>query len=186
MNNDYSEFKDETPAEETFAALNSLVLSIRDKEAECQEAAAVLAKRQEELRVLNQVTLVNLMDELKLAEFTTSAGLKITVEEKIEAGISEDRRFSAHKWLEENGHGGMIKRQIGIDFAKDQQKAADALLVELTGKFSAVTEKKAVHPSTLKAWVREMLREGKDFPLETFGVFRRRVAEITEATKKKK
>lgn len=183
-NDAYAAFKDETPAEETFAALNALVEAIHAKELEVETVATDLAKKQEELRILNNVQLVNLMDELKLEKFRTSSGLDIEIEEKIEAGISEQNRAAAHKWLEDNGHGGMIKRQIGVDFAKNQQAAADALVKELTGKFSAVTEKKAVHPSTLKAWTREMLKDGKNFPPELFGVFRRRVASITEAKKK--
>lgn len=184
--NDYSEFKDATPGEETFAALNALVDAIREKEAECEMAATVLAKRQEELRVLSGVQLPNLMDELQLKEFTTVRGLKIELDEKIECGISEDRKPVAFRWLENNGHAGMIKRQVGVQFNKGQEAEAKQLVEELTGKFAAVTENRTVHPSTLKAWVKEMLREGKNFPLEHFGVFRRKVAKITDVAAKKK
>lgn len=181
----YEQFTENKPVANALSAVSDLVALIKDKEGELEQIGHQLANKQEELRILNQVQLVNLMEELKLAEFTTANGVKVTMDEIIEAGISEERRYEAHKWLDDNGHGGMIKRQIGVDFNKGQETEAQQLMVELNKKYPAVTEKKTVHHSTLKAWCREMLKEGKNFPLETFGVFRRKVAKITTAAKKK-
>ena len=38
--------------------------------------------------------------------------------------------------------------------------------------------KYAVHPQTLGAWVREMLEEGEDIPIDILGVFRQRTAKV--------
>lgn len=178
--NDYSNFKEQDgPKDERFKGLDALVVKTKAAEASVMKLASLLEQAQETLRDLVARQLPAMLDDMGLKEFVNSAGQKIEIKEVIEAGISEANRPVAFNWLEENGHGGLIKQDITVSFSKNQEGAAKELMSELTGKFAAVTQNKKVHPSTLKAWVREMLGEGKAIPLEPFGVFRRREAKIT-------
>ena len=81
----------------------------------------------------------------------------------------------------------MLSFQRGTDhhlesFQQALHVAAKALgLDEVMG----IEDKATVHPSTLKAFVREQLAEGSDLPFETFGVFHRRVAILQSPTSSK-
>lgn len=177
--NPYAAFKDTSrPAEEAMAALRSMIDQAKEKEANIERLSAELRLQQEELRELTWTKIPMLMDEMGLEEIKTPDGIKVKVKEEIEAGISAERRPLAHKWLEENGHSGLIKREISVAFNRDQSEAAAELVTELQGRFAGVSQDSKVHPATLKAWVREMLAKGQELPLDLFGVFRRRIAKM--------
>lgn len=185
-NTDYSAVAPPVVKDERFARLNQLVKDSEQQEALLTRLGAELKIAQEKLRDLTWREIPTLMDEIGLKEFKTLDDVTVAIKEEIEAGISEERRGPAHGWLDDNGHSGLVKRNIVVSFNKDQTEAAQALLKELRPKYAAVTEDTKVHPSTLKAWVREMLEKGVNIPQETFGVFRHRVAKITAAKVVKK
>jgi hypothetical protein len=175
----YAAFKDTArPAEEAMAALRALIDQAKEKEAAIEDLSARLKLEQEALRDLTWTKIPNLMDEMGVEEIKTPDGIKVKVKEEIEAGISAERRQLAHKWLEENGHSGLIKREISVSFNRDQSEQAAELVNELQGRFAGVSQDSKVHHATLKAWVKEMLAKGNELPLELFGVFRRRIAKM--------
>jgi hypothetical protein len=177
--NPYAAFKDSArPAEEAMTALRAMIDQAREKEAAIESLSAQLKLEQEALRDLTWTKIPTLMDEMGIEEIKTPDGIKVKVKEEIEAGISTERRSLAHKWLEENGHAGLIKREISVAFNRDQSEEAAKLVGELQGRFPGVSQDSKVHPATLKAWVREMLAKGNELPLDLFGVFRRRIAKM--------
>jgi hypothetical protein len=180
---DYQGVIDPEPVADKFAELNKVVLDIRMAEAVCEDYADKLKKAQEHLRDLNARRLPELMQSYGLSEFKTRDGLKVELKVEIECGISEERRPAALKWLEDNGHSGLIKRLINVAFNRDQADQAQALLEELQKTYPAATANQTVHPSTLKAWVKTMLAEGAPLPTDLFGVFERKVAKIHQAKK---
>jgi hypothetical protein len=182
--NKYAGFSDATPIQDDkFASLSAKVEEVKAQEALCERLAQELGSAQERLRDMNSRELPAMLDELGLEEFKTKSGLKITVKENIVAGISADNKPEAHDWLDKNGHSGLLKRQVAVMFNKDQAEMASCLANQLSSRFPGVSTTMNVHPSTLKAWAKEMLAGGKDFPLELFGVQRLRVAQIHEAKK---
>lgn len=179
-NDEYADFKAEAdkPTDEKFALLAGIVDEARRRNNEIERLSAELQTEQDALHAILWIRLPALMDEMGLTEFKNKDGLKITVADEVFCSISAERNFAAMKWLEDNQHGGMIKREITVAFNKDQQDQATALLAELDGKYAGLSNKKAVHASTLKAWVKEMLRQGKALPNELFGIKQVRLAKI--------
>lgn len=87
------------------------------------------------------------------------------------ASISPDNAEAAYQWLDEHGHGDLIKHSIGVDFGRGEQEefgqARDAL-DELGFDYST---KLGVHASTLKAFVREQIEEHNTTPpVDLFGI----------------
>jgi hypothetical protein len=181
--NEYSEFRETPEGDDNFAKLNAKVGEISAAEQECADLAAKLKTAQEKLRDLTWRQLPEMLDSMQLEEFKTKDGLKVTIKEEIDCGITQEKKVAAHAWLDENGHSGLLKRNVTVAFNRDQSEAAQELVEVLSTKFPGVAQNMNVHPSTLKAWIKEQLAEGKPLPLDLFGVFRHRVAKITQAKK---
>lgn len=138
-----------------------------------------LKKAKEELAQVAEVDLPLLMEELGVSSFDLSDGCKISVKETIRASVSVARAREAMDWLISHGHQNLIKHEgvipINDDDLTEEQKK---LLDEVRGNFEWHDNRK-VHPQTLSAFVREMLEEGQEIPLELFGVHRQRIAKIS-------
>ena len=72
-------------------------------------------------------------------------------------------------WLEDQGHGGLIKRTVSVAFNRDQENEAVKLMDELSSEFSGVSQDHKVESATIRAFIREQLEEGVDFPMDMFG-----------------
>lgn len=119
----------------------------------------------------------SLLEEFGLTSATTDRGLTVKTREEIYANISEARRPAAFAWLNENGHGGIVKRNFVVPLTADHDARLLATTVQgITGIEPVLTE--SVHPQTLRAFIREALDTGMDLPVETFGVFVKKVARI--------
>lgn len=105
-----------------------------------------------------------IMTECGLTEFKTASGRKITIKDEVHANISQANVDAAHEWLEEHGHGGIVKRDVVVSFNKDQEEEAKEAAAGLRANFPAVKVKSNIHSSTLKAWVSSRLREGEEIP----------------------
>ena len=140
-------------------------------EAELKAAQAVEVE-------LRDKAIPDLMDELGMAEFETRSGFKIKIVENVFASISKDRKTRAHAWLDENGHGGMIRRKVLVEFNREQGDDAKKLATDLRGKYPAVAQELSVHGTTLKSWAKRMLTEGEDIPLDLFGIHTQKTAKI--------
>lgn len=148
-----------------------------------QEARRSLATAQEEagrraraVEDLEQNVIPELMAELGLKSFKADCGLEVEVKTQVHCGITEVNRAAALRWLQENGHGGMVKHAVTVLLG--DHEAAGALASDLQESFEAVKLKGDVHPQTLKAWVTGRLEEGAEFPQELFSVFTKPVAKV--------
>lgn len=150
----------------------------KETNAKIIDLQAKLKVEQERLRNIMWTKLPAMMKDMKLKSFKTLDGLDIDLKDEVQCSISEERRASAIGWLEANKHEGIIKREISIAFNKDQQEQADKLMAELAGRFAGLGEKKTVHPSTLKAFVKEMLTTGKSIPTDIFAIRQFEIAKI--------
>jgi hypothetical protein len=138
-----------------------------------------LKTAKEDLRQIVEHELPEKMSELGIPKFETEDGLKIEVKEVVNASISEERRESANKWLDDNGYGGLLKSEVIASFGRDEIEEAKELVENLTEQGYTSVFKRAVHPQTLKAFVREHLSKGKDIPFDVFGVNRFMQSKIT-------
>lgn len=152
-----------------------------------QAAAAKVAECERELKAA-QAAFVNLaehqvpdlLEELGLQTITTTDGNTVELSEKIRSSIPKARKLEAHKWLEDNGQAGMIKRTFIISFNRDEEKFVRKFERDLAQRKRPLNTRRdqKVEPQTLLAFIRRQIEAGNDVPLDLFGVHRQRVAKI--------
>jgi hypothetical protein len=114
-------------------------------------------------------------------KFTLEDGTSIAIKDELYASITQARQQEAFAWLEAHGHADVIKNELKLALGRGPNAdASAALLIEHAEALGIddYTRKRAVHPGTLAALIREQLGEGVDVPKETFGVHQQRRAVI--------
>jgi len=180
------------PSSEQLAAVVALAKQMLEHEQFVRRAEEALKAEQEMLRQIKCVDLPNALLAAGLREFTLDSGEVISSEEKVYANISAERTAKAHAWLREYGYGDLIKNQITFDFKAGQEPEVLELLQAVQSHFPKVpfSRKEAVHPATLKVFVRERIAERElpreegdptppEFPEELFGAHRANEAKVT-------
>jgi hypothetical protein len=138
---------------------------VKDVDAELKTAKADLLRIQTE-------DLPELMSELGMTSIKLEDGSSIEVVQDVMCAISEERRPAAHAWLVGNGFGGLIKTGLNIAFERGEYDAAVAAAEELRVQFPGreVEARDAVHPATLKSFVKEQMEKGIAIPFDLFGI----------------
>lgn len=149
------------------------------------EAFALTIKQMGELVATK--TMPELMDQAEVEDFSLTSGFQVEIKEKVHASLAKENMAEGCAILEKTGFSALVKRTVTVPFSTKQGKIADkvvkAIAKALGEEQVEVTDKREVHHSTLSAWVRNQLKEGKPFSTEQmklFGVFRQRRAVITE------
>jgi len=179
-NDAYAAYSDTgTTAEGDLAELSRLAEDQVKAEKAVADAEAALVKAQQSLKDISERKLPELMDKLGMAEFKTTSGAKVEIDEQVRASIPATRKFEAFAWLRTHNSAALIKRSISVDFSKGEDEKADKLLKQLKKDELEAEDKESVHSSTLKSWVTKKLEKGEEFPLDLFGVFRQRVSKVS-------
>tara|TARA_R100000808_G_scaffold4154_2_gene13835 strand:+ start:13074 stop:13655 length:582 start_codon:yes stop_codon:yes gene_type:complete len=112
------------------------------------------------------------MGEANLKAFTLQNGSKVEIKNIYGVSILVEQRPSAHAWLRENGYGDLVKNVISCSFGMGEDRQAyDFKALAIKNKVP-VTQQESVHPSTLKAWVKERIEKGEETgPSEIFDVY---------------
>ena len=183
MTDEYAEFRDEPTGNFTTVLrqlADELVLAEQNilKAQEALEVANAVKKDIAEFRI-PQMT--DGMD----GKFNLGDGRELSVKEEVRASIAGEKRIPAINWLDDNDYGHIVKRQIIIEFGKNETERSEKFLEcvkELEKELGTLVVKKnwSVHPATLVSWVKEQLGEGVNLPTEIFGIFRQRVAKVKE------
>jgi hypothetical protein len=112
-----------------------------------------------------------LMQEIGITSVKLETGETIEVKEDCDAKITEANRSSALAWLLAHGFGGIIKTCVSVSFGKGDHIKAEAARKALAAKYEGVTLDESVHPSTLKAFVKERMKAAEPVPADLFGIF---------------
>lgn len=176
---DYTEFND-TAGTGILEQISELAREMKKAELEVAQAEDELRIKQAMLVDIAQVRLPALMDEAKMAKFTTTEGFEVTIAERIAASIPKGAEHEAFAWLEEHNHGNLIKNEFKVEFGKNQEQEAKQFEEQLLNlqnrpKFSS---KRGVNFMTLSSFVKEQLEKGVDIPLAVFGAHLIRVAKL--------
>lgn len=163
----------------TLERLTKLVAEARELEKEIGIDTVALAEKQGTLDKILQSFIPTIMEQLGLEEFKLTDGSKINVKPDIKCGITEERKPAAWEWLEATGNDGIIKTLVNASFGRGEIEQAKKAAEALHALGLQPTLDRSVHPSTLKSFVKEQLELGTNIPLETFGVYERKVAKIT-------
>jgi hypothetical protein len=124
-------------------------------------AEASLRKAKEEYNEICNELLPSAMDSLGLSELTLEDGTKIGVETFYQASISKENKDAALNWLESEGHVDIIKHEVKVSLKKGQRAEAEAACRALTDAGLDPNVDMSVHTSTLKAFVREEVEQGR-------------------------
>lgn len=127
---------------------------------------AQLAQAKRDYARIETEDLPELMREVELQSITTDTGEIIEIVDEVQCGITEEKRPAAHRWLVNNGFGGLIKTEVIAKFGKGEYDKALEAASQIGG---IVTE--SVHAATLKSFVKEQMKAGQNVPSDLFGIF---------------
>lgn len=151
---------------------------------------AQMALKEAEAKV-NELVLEVIPDALKQAgttEVKLEDGTKVFVKPDLNVSISEANRPAAHAWFRANGLASIIKSQFVIDvraLEDEELRAALRKLTPIVERMGAEMEsKEAVHATTLKSNVKELVENGIALP-PCFSVYQFNKAGLKERSKGK-
>ena len=148
-----------------------LARKIRTAQQEVEEIEKDLKSRKKDLLKLTDEELPSAMQELGLSSFSLDDGSTVDVKPTYGASILVANRPLAYDWLRENGYDDIIKNVVSCEFGRGEDgKASDFKAFASKQGFPA-DQSESVHSGTLKAFVRERVEAGDDFPMELFGAY---------------
>lgn len=140
-----------------------------------------LEKKQAELRKVQTDLLPAAMKQARMQDFTLDNGARVEVSDEVYASITEANEPKAFSWLESTNNGSIIKEEFKVVFGAGEGKRARQFEVTLQKiGITDYSQKRGVHHSTLKAFVKAELERGSEstLPRDAFGVFQQRVAKV--------
>ena len=157
--------------------LSDLVRALRNVEKQIEDAETHLKTLKQEKHKLSVENIPALMDEMGMERIDVDG---LTVERKmmVHASIPQDRKEEAFAWLRSNGLDDIIKNDITCSFGKGEDNMAGDVVGMLKERGFDPKTKTHVHPSTLKAFVKERVTDGKPIDLDMFGAFIANAAQI--------
>lgn len=118
------------------------------------------------------------MTELRLKDYTTEDGSKVSVADVISGSVPKKNMTEASKWLRDNHHEDLIENKIELKFTRSEDEKADEIYDMLAERELPLTRSESVNHMTLKSWAREQLDNGVEIPLELLGLFVAKVAKL--------
>lgn len=176
------------PSEDRLTKVRDLVAQVRDTE---EEKANLEGRLNDVHKLLNEFYYKDLPDVFEEAGVTSvslpgegnhppiDAKLAPYYRANIAADWDELRRAEAFQWLEDNGHGDLIRFEVTVVFGKGEIDDANAAIDALKALGCRPTTRQSVPWSTLTAWLKEQVeKRGTVPPLETLGATIGRVVRI--------
>lgn len=190
----------------TLAYVMELVDDLEEADEIVEEAKKKLDDSTKRRNIISRDLIPTAFESAGLQEAKTRDGDLIIVKDVVRASIYKDKRPEGHKWLQEQGHDGKIKRKIILDMGKCGQEYIDNVafclvaflecdedaphaLENLGDALSSpearhidVAVETKVEASTITALVKDFLKSGEvDVPDDIFSVF-----QYQETTRKRK
>lgn len=166
---------------EDLSSVGALAKRAKELEKEIEEIDTVLSERKSQYRKLLEETIPAMLQELGMTKFSMADGSEITVKPFYSASIPEEKRAQAYEWLREHGYDDIIKNTVSVRFGRGEDELCEHLLNLLREQNYPVEQAQKIEPQTLKAWVREQVERGNEFPTELFGVYVGQKATIKSA-----
>lgn len=166
------------PSNESIKQIAVLAARQVDLGTQIEEMKKVLENLEQDLKQVAEVDLPAAMFEAGISSFTLENGTKVTTKEDIYASIPKGKESEAFTWLGDNGFGGIIKHVVSASFGKEEDSRAQEFIKAAKELGLEPEDKRAVHPSTLKAFIKEQLQQGTNLPLDLFGAFQIKKAVI--------
>ena len=162
--------------------LSDLVRKLRNVENQIEDAEQHLKALKAEKHTLSVENIPALMDEMGVDRLDVD-GVTVTRKMMVHASIPVDRREEAFAWLRSEGLDDIIKNDVTLSFGKGEDNVAGDVVGLLRDRGFDPDTKTHIHPSTLKAFVKERVTDGKPIDLDMFGAFIANAAEIKRKAK---
>ena len=159
--------------------LSDKVLKLKDLEDEIANAEESINKLKEQARILSQIEIPIMMQEMHITKLKLKDGESVEVKPFYSASISPENQEKAFEWLRNNGLGDVIKNDITVTFGRGEDNKAAQYAVLARGQGFEPVQKVRVHSQTLKAVVRERIESGQDMPSDLFKTFAGNQTKIT-------
>jgi len=162
-------------------SVGKLAKRAKQLEKEIADLEEVVKERKDQQRKLLEDTIPAMLAELGMKSFKMADGSQIDVKPFYSASIKEENRAEAYEWLRDNGFDDIIKNMVSVQFGRGEDQLAEALIDLLREQNYPVQQAQRIEPQTLKAWVREQVERGSEFPTELFGAYIGQKATIKSA-----
>ena len=153
------------------ASVSNCARQIRLQEQEIEATEQKLKDQKAELRRLTDEAMPSLFSELGLQSFKLDDGSEVSVKQTYSATPKKDDRPQLYQWLRKNGYGDIIKNTVSCTFGQNEDIQAQAFLNMAEEKGYVAEAKTEVHPSTLRAFVKERVENGDEFPTDLCGAW---------------
>tara|TARA_R100000935_G_scaffold3050_1_gene8071 strand:+ start:258 stop:836 length:579 start_codon:yes stop_codon:yes gene_type:complete len=157
--------------QEGLVSVAALARKIREEEFYIDDLETDLKASKDKLRKLTDDEMPSMLAEIGMSSFSLDDGSTVEVKATYGASIRVDNRPQAYEWLRDNGYDDIIKNTVECQFGRGEDDQANAFAAFAAQQGYVPEQKTAVHAQTLKAFVKERVEAGDDFPMELFGAF---------------
>ena len=171
-------------SDEDISSISALANQAIALEKMIDKQETMLGELKERMRKLTDEIIPAALAEKGMSKFTMVDGSEVEVKPYYSASISADNRGPAFSWLRDNGYGDIIKNIVSTQFGRGEDELARDFITMARQQGFLVDQNEKVEPMTLKAWVRERVERGEEFPTELFGAYIGQRAKIGKPSKK--
>lgn len=177
-----------SPSDEKLSRLRQAGAELHDVETEILDVEEKLKKLRDRRNEITTRTMPEIFDEAKTDHVgLPDLGIDLVLQPFYHASLSKtdpEKQQRGFDWLEENGHGDLIKATVSVEFTKKELERARELatkIEELLGGERLVHVDLSVHWQTLTAFVREQIEKYQAaLPLDLLGATVGRVVKIQQ------
>ena len=148
-----------------------LARKIKQQQDKVERLDRELKDEKQALLKLTDEDLPSTMADLGLSKFSLDDGSTVEVKPTYGASILVKDRPAAYDWLRENGFDDIIKNVISCQFGRGEDDQASAFHAFASQQGYSADQNESIHASTLKAFVKERIETGEDFPHTLFGAY---------------
>jgi hypothetical protein len=149
----------------------SLAREIRQTEQEIESLEKDLKATKDKLLKLTDQEMPSLMAEMGISSLTLEDGAIVKVTPTYGASILVENRPKAYDWLRDHGYDDIIKNTVSCQFGRGEDERANRFAEFAAEKGFAPEQKTEIHAQTLRAFVKERVENGDEFPMELFGAY---------------
>ena len=153
------------------SGISALARRAKQIEKEITDQEDTLKELKSQFRKITEEALPEALAELGMTSFRMDDGSSIDIKPFYSASISEARRAEAFQWLRERGMDDIIKNTVSVRFGRGEDELCSRLINLLGESGYPAEQAEKIEPMTLKAWVKEQVERGNEFPTDLFGAF---------------
>lgn len=129
-------------------------------------------------RRITEEEVPDIMIETGASSITLQDGRIVSLHHEVHCGIAEKDKQEAFAWLRSNNHGDLIKNEMTVKFSRNEGNMVGDVRAKVEELGLKYNTKEKVEAQTLKAFIKEQIRQKANLPTELFGIYQRKVVKI--------